>query len=99
MQSFAWAVNFAVICNWFPRKGRGVLIGIWATNTSVGDIVGDQIYNTFRSSNQGYTFIVLGAIVEVVGLLNLFCLTEHPETKNIVITEKSTTSEPEAEAT
>lgn len=36
--------------------------------------------------------------MEVVGLLNLFCLTDHPETKNIVITEKSTTSEVEEEA-
>lgn len=39
-QSFAWAVNFAILCNWFPRKGRGLLIGLWATNPSVGDIIG-----------------------------------------------------------
>lgn len=40
LQSFAWAVNFAILCNWFPRKGRGLLIGVWATNPSVGDIFG-----------------------------------------------------------
>ena len=40
VQSFAWAVNFAILCNWFPRKGRGILIGVWATNPSVGDIFG-----------------------------------------------------------
>jgi hypothetical protein len=33
--------------------------------------------------------------VEVVGLLNLFFLTDHPEKKNIVITEKTTDSEAE----
>jgi len=40
LQSFAWPVNFAILCNWFPRKGRGFLIGVWATNPSVGDIFG-----------------------------------------------------------
>ena len=40
VQSFAWAVNFGILSNWFPRKGRGILIGIWATNPSVGDIFG-----------------------------------------------------------
>jgi len=43
LQSFSWAVNFAILCNWFPRKGRGFLIGIWATNPSVGDIFGEQL--------------------------------------------------------
>ena len=40
VQSFAWGVNFAILSNWFPKRGRGILIGIWATNPSVGDIFG-----------------------------------------------------------
>lgn len=51
VQSFAWAVNFGILCNWFPRKGRGVLIGIWATNPSLGDILGQQLYLAFTRDN------------------------------------------------
>ena len=66
VQSFAWAVNFAILCNWFPRRGRGLLIGVWATNPSVGDIFGQQLYLAMTKSdakNWGYTFIVLGICV------------------------------------
>ena len=39
-QSCAWSVNFAIMCNWFPKKGRGLVIGIYGTCTSIGDIIG-----------------------------------------------------------
>ena len=40
LQSIGWSVNFAILCNWFPRKGRGFVIGLYGTCTSVGDIFG-----------------------------------------------------------
>jgi OPA family glycerol-3-phosphate transporter-like MFS transporter 3 len=40
LQSVGWAVNLAVMSNWFPKKGRGLLIGCWASNANVGDIIG-----------------------------------------------------------
>ena len=90
MQSFAWAVNFGILSNWFPRKGRGIIIGIWATNPSVGDIFGQRIYLMFTENsveNWGYTFILLGALIELVALINLFCLIEYPLLKGIEIRE------------
>ena len=86
VQSFAWAVNFGILSNWFPRRGRGILIGFWATNPSVGDIFGQQIYLAFTrttTENWGYTFICLGAVVEVVAILNLLFLVEYPLSKGI----------------
>lgn len=51
VQSVGWAVNLAVMSNWFPKRGRGLLIGCWASNANVGDIVGAQIYRaTSRDS-------------------------------------------------
>jgi sugar phosphate permease len=50
-QSFAWPVNFAILCNWFPRKGRGLLIGIWATNPSLGDIFGQQLFSIMAGNS------------------------------------------------
>jgi len=40
LQSVGWAVNLAVMSNWFPKRGRGLLIGCWASNANVGDIIG-----------------------------------------------------------
>jgi len=68
------------------------LIGVWATNPSVGDIFGQQIYSIFTSTsveNWGYTFILLGFVIEVVAIINLLCLVEYPLQKGIEIREQA----------
>ena len=40
LQSPGWAINLVVLSSWFPRTGRGLLIGIWACNATMGDLVG-----------------------------------------------------------
>ena len=80
-QSFAWPVNFAILCNWFPRKGRGLLIGIWATNPSLGDIFGQQLFSLMAGNSQqdwNKSFYVLSALIFSVGLVNLIFLIEYP---------------------
>jgi sugar phosphate permease len=80
-QSFAWAVNFAIICNWFPRKGRGFLLGLWGTNPSVGDIFGQQLFRALSGNDVekwNSVFYVLGIIVFCIGLMNLLVLREYP---------------------
>lgn len=39
-QSVGWATNLAVLSNWIPRTGRGLLIGGWSSCANVGDIIG-----------------------------------------------------------
>jgi len=99
VQSFAWAANFGILSNWFPRRGRGLLIGIWATNPNVGDIFGQQLYLLCVSGgvegNWGYCFITLGCVVELVAILNLIFLLEYPASKGIVIREKANILNPE----
>ena len=43
-QSMGFPVNLAIICNWFPKKGRGLIVGIWASCQPVGDIIGIQLF-------------------------------------------------------
>ena len=40
-------------------------------------------------SNWGYTFIFLGALIEVVAIINLLCLIEYPLLKGIEIREQA----------
>ena len=39
--------------------------------------------------NWGYTFIFLGALVELVAIINLLCLIEYPLQKGIEIKEQA----------
>ena len=39
--------------------------------------------------NWGYTFILLGAMIEIVAIINLVCLIEYPMTKGIEIREQA----------
>lgn len=98
LQSFGWAANFGVICNWLPRQGRGFFIGLWASCPSVGDIIGEQLYKWItRNDNfnaQGYTFITLAGMILVAALINLLCLVEFPTSKGITIKEEGQLLDP-----
>lgn len=91
LQSFGWAVNFGLICNWFPRQGRGFLIGLWASCPSVGDIIGQQLYVAVTRNNpenMGYTFMILGGMIFVMALINIFFQVEFPSSKGVHIKEE-----------
>ena len=40
VQSTGWPANVAIMGNWFSRKERGMIMGIWSSNASVGNIIG-----------------------------------------------------------
>jgi sugar phosphate permease len=42
-QSAVLPGGVAVISNWYPKRTRGQVMGWWSSNSSVGDIVGQQI--------------------------------------------------------
>lgn len=91
LQSFAWATNFAILCNWFPRKGRGILIGLWATNPSLGDIIGQQLFIgiTGDSTDEwNLPFYWLGGIVFAIGCVNLLFLQEYPSMMDLEVKEQ-----------
>ena len=97
LQSVGWAVNLAVMSNWFPKRGRGLLIGCWASNANVGDIIGAQIYKAAIGTASmpseiawGNGIMIVGGLVVSVGIINLLTLVEFPSEKGIVIDEHST---------
>jgi OPA family glycerol-3-phosphate transporter-like MFS transporter 3 len=82
--------------NWFPKRGRGLLIGCWASNANVGDIIGAQIYraasvdsNIPANIEWGNGIMIVAALVIIVGVINQFFLIEFPQDKGIVIEEES----------
>lgn len=73
-----------MLSKWFPRTGRGVLLGFWASNCSVGDIVGTSIYQKFSSEEDLSTpFFIVAGLVFTVGIINMLFLVESPEDADI----------------
>ena len=78
-----------VLSKWFPRTGRGILLGFWASNCSVGDIVGTTIYQKFSTDDDLSTpFFIVAGLVFTVGLFNMLFLIESPKDANIDFTEE-----------
>ncbi|RMB92073.1 hypothetical protein DUI87_31602 [Hirundo rustica rustica] len=58
---------------------RGLIMGIWNSHTSVGNILGSLIAGAWVSSAWGLSFVVPGIIIAVVGIICFFFLVEYPE--------------------
>ena len=85
-----WGTNLAILSNWFPKKGRGILVGIWASNANIGDIIGTQLYKLIAGNSKviwGTPLIVIGCGTIGLGFLNLLFMYEFPLQKGYKLDE------------
>ena len=62
-QATGWPGVVSVMANWFGKGRRGLIMGLWNSHTSLGNILGSLIAGAFLSSswnNWGLSFIVPG---------------------------------------
>ncbi|XP_010882819.1 glucose-6-phosphate exchanger SLC37A1 [Esox lucius] len=78
VQTTGWPSVVTCIGNWFGKGRRGLIMGIWNSHTSVGNILGSLIAGYWVSSNWGLSFIVPGVIIAVMGVVCFLFLIEHP---------------------
>ncbi|KAK9969713.1 hypothetical protein ABG768_027863 [Culter alburnus] len=78
VQTTGWPSVVTCIGNWFGKGRRGLIMGLWNSHTSVGNILGSLIAGYYVSSNWGLSFIVPGVIIAVMGVICFFFLIEHP---------------------
>ena len=50
-QSTGWPGTVAVMGNWFGKKNRGLVLGVWNAHTSVGNILGTAVPAVWADSN------------------------------------------------
>ncbi|XP_068772892.1 glucose-6-phosphate exchanger SLC37A2 isoform X3 [Struthio camelus] len=79
VQTTGWPAVVACVGNWFGKGKRGLIMGIWNSHTSVGNILGSLIAGAWVSSAWGLSFIVPGIVIAAVGVVCFFFLVEHPE--------------------
>ncbi|KAK6174017.1 hypothetical protein SNE40_017369 [Patella caerulea] len=77
-QSTGWPAVVACVGNWYGKGRRGLIMGIWNSHTSVGNILGSIIPGIFVSYAWGWSFIVPGLIIGGLGILVFLFLVPHP---------------------
>ncbi|KAF5186062.1 Glycerol-3-phosphate transporter, partial [Thalictrum thalictroides] len=83
-QSTGWPSVVAVVGNWFGKKKRGLIMGIWNAHTSVGNISGSLIASALLRYGWGWSFALPGLLIAFVGLVVFLFLPVSPESMGIV---------------
>ncbi|KAJ1423090.1 major facilitator superfamily domain-containing protein [Ochromonadaceae sp. CCMP2298] len=103
-QATGGPVNTAIMGNWFPAKGRGLIFGLWTCHQYVGDIVAALFSAWILSSNMNWHWcIILPAVLNGLwSIVNFYMVPNTPEeagliTENTVRAAK--TGKPTQEAT
>ncbi|KAF6718224.1 Glycerol-3-phosphate transporter [Oryzias melastigma] len=78
VQTTGWPSVVTCIGNWFGKGRRGLIMGVWNSHTSVGNILGSLIAAHWVSSNWGLSFIIPGLIIMAMGGVCFLFLIEHP---------------------
>lgn len=90
LQSSGFPLLTAVFSNWFGKKGRGILFGLWTSNAALGNIIGSLItsFLTQTLKCDWYTaYAVIGCFCTLFAILIFFFLIIHPEDIGIYVEE------------
>ncbi|MED6187860.1 hypothetical protein PIB30_080491 [Stylosanthes scabra] len=83
-QSIGWPCVVAVVGNWLGESKRGLIMGVWNSHTSVGNIVGSVVASGVLEFGWGWSFVVPGLLIIFVGFLVYVFLVVSPEDMGFV---------------
>ncbi|XP_042000898.1 putative glycerol-3-phosphate transporter 4 [Salvia splendens] len=78
-QATGWPSVVAVIGNWFGKRKRGLIMGVWNAHTSTGNIAGSLLAAGVLQYGWGWSFILPGSFIFVSGILVYLFLPAYPE--------------------
>ncbi|KAM7255779.1 hypothetical protein ACFE04_011520 [Oxalis oulophora] len=78
-QATGWPSVVAVIGNWFGKRRRGLIMGVWNAHTSIGNISGSLLAASVLDYGWGWSFIVPGAFIFIAGIMVFLFLPAYPE--------------------
>lgn len=89
-QSTGWPCMVECVGMWFPKGKRGVIMGIWNTHTSVGNMAGSALAGIFAANAWGLSFIIPGIMIGTFGILNFLFLIPDPAHIGLAIEKPET---------
>ncbi|KAG1649406.1 Glucose-6-phosphate exchanger SLC37A2 [Nymphon striatum] len=78
-QTSGWPAVVTCVGNWFGKKKRGFIFGVWNSHTSFGNILGSYFAGLFVEYNWGYSFVVPAIIMASFAIIVFLFLTPYPE--------------------
>ncbi|KAF9614531.1 hypothetical protein IFM89_019194 [Coptis chinensis] len=79
-QSIGWPCVVSVVGNWFGKSSkRGLIMGIWNSHTSVGNIIGSVVASSVLEFGWGWSFVLPGFFIIFVGVLVFLFLVVSPD--------------------
>lgn len=90
LQSVGWPSSFVIFNNWFGKKGRGTIVGLWSSSSNGGNVVGSFLTSIFLQSaglSWYYAYMLCGITPFLLSILNLFLLVNHPKDKGLHVQE------------
>lgn len=77
-QATGWPGVVSVMANWFGKGRRGLIMGLWNSHTSLGNILGSLIAGAFVNYNWGMSFTIPGLIIGSAGFLLFLFMVPQP---------------------
>ncbi|CAG5121248.1 unnamed protein product, partial [Candidula unifasciata] len=79
LQSTGWPVVVACMGNWFGQSSRGMLLGIWSSCASVGNIIGTFMAASVLSYGYQYAFLMTSCVLLSGAFMIFFGLVTSPD--------------------
>ena len=77
-QTTGWPGVVTVMANWFGKGKRGLIMGIWNSHTSIGNILGALIAGAFVNDNWGLAFVMPGLLMVLTSIIIFLFLVPEP---------------------
>lgn len=91
-QSTGWPSVVAVVGNWFGKRKRGLIMGIWNAHTSVGNITGSLVASALLKYGWGWSMVVPGLMIAFVGMVVFLFLPVSPDSVGANVDEDDVSS-------
>lgn len=78
----------AIVGNWFGKSKRGLIMGVWNSHTSIGNIMGSIIASSMLKHGWGWSFFWPGFFVFCIGIVVYLFLVVCPEIIGLSLTSE-----------
>lgn len=86
-QSIGWPCVVAIMGNWFGKSKRGLIMGVWNSHTSVGNIIGSIVASSVLGFGWGWAFMLPAILILIVAVIVFLFLVVNPETIGLELPE------------
>ena len=81
-QSTGWPGVVGIMGNWFEKGKTGIILGVWAINANIGNIIAELMCNIATNSYNAewtYNFYLTGVFTVIVAVLIILFLEDKPK--------------------